>query len=151
MFLSPMQEIFILLEDEKEVPLYRLNRWGRQARGALAKLKNLQWAERSRRDDEIYYRITEKGEKVIDKMLSPLKVTGKWDGRWRLVLFNIPEVNRSLRDKIRQGLKRLGMGILQPSVWISPNDVREEIEELKARLNLTNSLKYFEVSRNKSL
>ena len=38
MALTPLQEIFVLLEDEKEVPLFRLNRWGKQARGVIGKL-----------------------------------------------------------------------------------------------------------------
>lgn len=151
MSLTPSQEIFILLEDEKEVPLYRLNRWGRQARGVLAKLKNQGCILKEKKDDDIYYKITDKGEKSIDKLLKPLKQTGKWDGRWRLVMFNIPEAKRNLRDRIRRSLVKLGMGILQPSVWISPNDIKDEIEETKKKLNLENTLKYFEVTRNTSL
>lgn len=151
MSLSPLQEIFILLEDEKEVPLFRLNRWGRQTRGVLAKLKNYGWTAKKNNADEASYIITEKGEKEFDRVLKPLKETGKWDGRWRLVIFNVPETKRDIRDRIRRGLSKLGMGILQPSVWISPKDIKNEIENLRKRLNLTNTLKYFEVTRNNSL
>lgn len=151
MSLLPMQEIFILLEDEKEVPLYRLNRWGRSARGVLAKLKKMGWAEKVQKADEVFYRITPKGEKEFDKVLRPLRTMGNWDGRWRLVMFDIPESKRDVRDRLRRALTKLGLGILQASVWISPNDIKKEVEEIGERLNLKGSIKFFEVTRNQSL
>lgn len=45
----------------------------------------------------------------------------KWDGRWRLVLFDIPESKRPLRDYIRTVLKRLGCREFQRSLWIYPH------------------------------
>lgn len=146
-----MQEIFILLEDEKEVPLYRLNRWGTKTRGVLAKLKKLGWAEKVVKEDDIFYQITNKGEKEFDKILKPLKAAGTWDGRWRLVIFDIPETKRDVRDRLRRALDKLGLGILQASVWISPNDIKSEIEEIGKKLDIKESLRFFEVTRNKSL
>ncbi len=151
MALTPLQEIFVLLEDEKEVPLFRLNRWGKQARGVISKLKKYDWITKVDGKDETFYKITEKGEKAVDKLLAPLKTTGKWDGRWRLVMFDIPESKRDVRDKLRRSLSKLGMGILQASVWISPNDIRKDITETVERLNLGTTLKCFEVTRNSTL
>lgn len=151
MTLLPMQEIFILLEDEKEVPLFRLNRWGKKTRGVLAKLKKLGWAEKIKKQDEIYYKITLKGEKEFDRVLKPLRATGSWDGRWRLVAFDIPENKRDVRDRLRRALAKLGLGILQASVWISPNDIKKEIDEIGKRLKISDSLRFFEVTRNTSL
>ena len=70
MSLSTMQEILVLLEDEKCVPLYRLNRWGRPARGVLAKLKNLDYAKKITTDNEICYQITDKGKRVLVEKMS---------------------------------------------------------------------------------
>ncbi len=151
MSLSPLQEIFILLEDEKKVPLYRLNRWGKQTRGVLAKLKNYGWTDKKLIDGEPHYIITTEGEKEFDRVLKNLKETGNWDGRWRLVIFNVPETKRDLRDRIRRALGLLGMGILQPSVWISPKDIKNEVANIRTRLKLENTLKFFEVSRNAAL
>lgn len=151
MALTPLQEIFVLLEDEKEVPLFRLNRWGKQARGVIAKLKKYGWITRINTNDDILYKITEKGEKAADKILAPLKHTGNWDGRWRLVMFDIPESKRDVRDKLRRSLSNLGMGILQASVWISPNDIRKDVTEITERLDLGTTLKFFEVTRNSTL
>jgi len=151
MSITPMYEIFILLEDEKQVPLYRINRWGRQARGVLARLKKLGWVKKLVQDNEIYYSITPRGEKAIDEYLKPLKSMGKWDGRWRLVIFDVPESKRGLRDRLRRELTKLGLGRLQASVWISPNDIEKDIEKLSEKFNLQGEIKFFEVSQNSNL
>ncbi len=151
MSLSTMQEILILLEDEKIVPLYRLNRWGRPARGALAKLKSLDWVKKEKNENEILYKITEKGERYFDETLSILKEKDAWDNKWRLVIFDIPESNRALRDKLRRSLSGLGMGILQGSVWISTHDIKDQIAQIIEKLNLTKNLRYFEVTSTTGL
>ena len=151
MSLLPMQEILILLEDEKVVPLFRINRWGRPARGALAKLKSLGYAQKNQEDDEISYKITDKGEKYFDDILIELKNHKKWDNKWHLVMFDIPEKDRSTRDKLRRGLNSFGMGILQASVWISASDIKDKVFNLTERLKLGSAVRYFEVSSTPSL
>jgi DNA-binding transcriptional regulator PaaX len=44
-----------------------------------------------------------------------------WDGRWRVALFDVPEVRESLRKKLRRQLHALHFGYLQNSAWISPD------------------------------
>lgn len=151
MSLSTMQEIFILLENEKEVPFYRLKRWGRPARGSLAKLKNLELIEKVKKENEIIYQITTKGEEYIDDILKVLKNKNTWDKKWRMVMFEIPESNRALRDKLRRHLTNLGLGLLQASVWISPQDIKEKIEEINIKFSLGNQLKFFEVNATPKL
>jgi len=50
----------------------------------------------------------------------------RWDGRWRLVVFDVPESRRRTRDKLRQHLRLHGFGCLQNSVWITPDPVNAE-------------------------
>lgn len=144
--LSPLQEIFILLEEEKFVPLYRLNRWGLQARGVLAKLKHQGFIQRTIINNDKGYKITEKGEIEFDNILKVLKDRDKWDKKWRMVIFNIPEKNRDLRDRLRRELSRIGLGMMQPSVWISPLNIKEELDATIIKLGLKDNLKYFELS-----
>jgi phenylacetic acid degradation operon negative regulatory protein len=49
-----------------------------------------------------------------------------WDGRWRLILFDVPEARRGARLRLRRYLRDRGFGYLQNSVWISPNPVNEQ-------------------------
>jgi DNA-binding transcriptional regulator PaaX len=43
-----------------------------------------------------------------------------WDGRWRLVLYDLPAGQGTLRNQVRNRLRALGFGWLQNSVWVSP-------------------------------
>lgn len=52
-----------------------------------------------------------------------------WDGKWRMVIFDIPEEKRAQRDFLRRQLKWLGFKELQKSVWIFPYDIKRDFEE----------------------
>lgn len=43
-----------------------------------------------------------------------------WDGKWRIVFFDVPEQKRPLRDYLRGVLKRFGFYEFQRSMWIYP-------------------------------
>jgi phenylacetic acid degradation operon negative regulatory protein len=48
------------------------------------------------------------------------EITKPWDQYWRMVIYDIPEEKRNLRDKIYYLLGELGFEKLQRSVWLSP-------------------------------
>lgn len=56
----------------------------------------------------------------------------RWDGKWRIVLFDIPEKDRTFRDILREHLKALEFFKLQQSVFISPYPFEKPILELTA-------------------
>lgn len=67
-------------------------------------------------DEKLVYRLTDKGrEKAL--LASFLQNDEKWDGKWRLVIFDVPEKRRIARDVLRRKLKDWGFVILQQSVW----------------------------------
>ena len=43
-----------------------------------------------------------------------------WDGKWRIIVFDLPEKKRGLRNDLRKQLRSARFGGLQRSVWISP-------------------------------
>ena len=51
----------------------------------------------------------------------------RWDEKWRLVLFDIPEVKKKIRDALRRKLKDLGFHEFQKSVFVCPYSCRDEI------------------------
>lgn len=57
--------------------------------------------------------------------------TRKWDGKFMMVVFDISEESKVIRNRLRVKLMELGFGMLQKSVWISPyhyeNDMYEYI------------------------
>lgn len=64
------------------------------------------------------------------KILSYLKKDKKWDGKWRIVVFDIPETKKKMRNYFRGKLFELGFRKLQESVWISPYNIADIVEEL---------------------
>jgi len=52
----------------------------------------------------------------------------KWDGCWRMVLFDIPETRKQGREALRGKLKQLGFYPLQKSCFAHPFDCKSEIE-----------------------
>src|SRR5690606_20082068 len=67
-------------------------------------------------------RLTEKGRRMFVVERNPeTEWAREWDGRWRMVLFDIPQRENSLRQKLRKLLKENRFGCLQRSVWLSPH------------------------------
>ncbi len=89
---------------------------------------------------QIYISLTEKGKKKAGWLqIDALKIKRpkKWDGKWRIVIFDISQLKRIYRDAFRGKLKELGFYRLQKSVWIHPFDCRDEIELLREFFGLS--------------
>ena len=54
----------------------------------------------------------------------------RWSGRWSVLVYDVPETDRRYRNVLRDFLRRLRMGCLQGSVWISPRDIRPDYADL---------------------
>ena len=73
-----------------------------------------------------------------------LKVPKKWDGKWRLLLFNIPELKKNIRDALRRKLKNLGFLEFQKSVFIYPYPCEDEINFIINFFNIEDYVYYIE-------
>jgi phenylacetic acid degradation operon negative regulatory protein len=49
-----------------------------------------------------------------------------WDGKWRMVLFDVPTGQNAQRERLRRYLRAKCFGYLQNSVWITPDPLEEE-------------------------
>lgn len=58
------------------------------------------------------------------------RIIRRWDGKWRIVLFDFPERKRVYRDYVRNVLKRHGFREFQRSTWIHPHKIPVHIERL---------------------
>lgn len=76
------------------------------------------------------YQLTSKGKVEIIKERIIEKQEQKWDSKWRVIIFDIPEKSRRERDLLRLNLRNLGFMQLQKSVWITPYDIEQEIKFL---------------------
>lgn len=88
------------------------------------------YIEKIEKAGEVYIRLTTQGTKKITRDFPLLSFQKKqWDKKWRVTIFDIEEINRKLRDNLRQKLKELGFGMLQKSVFISPHDILQDFSE----------------------
>lgn len=83
--------------------------------------------------DKTVIKITEKGRdrllkfRLEDLQIKPMK---KWDKKFRLVIFDIPEKFRYARQVFAAKLREIGFVLLQKSAWICPHQCLDEIEFL---------------------
>ena len=102
-----------------------------------------------KRDGKQYARITETGRKVLAFKQEKAKLTNtkkrRWNGRWRVVIFDIPERRRRTRDRLRITMQEVGFVRLQDSVWVFPYDCEDFITLLKAELKIGAAILYMVV------
>lgn len=100
------------------------------------------------RNGEPVIRLTAQGGKLLDEVI-PLKrmQKKKWDGKWRLVIFDIAEKKRKFRETLRNQLKKLGFGMWQKSVYVTPNPVMGEVNEFLKDNGLFGDVVCFESRR----
>ncbi len=73
----------------------------------------------------------------IEKM--EIKKPATWNGKWHIVIFDIPEKLKKLRDSLRLHFQEMGLIELQKSVLVYPYPCNKEIEFI---LELYNARKY---------
>jgi phenylacetic acid degradation operon negative regulatory protein len=75
--------------------------------------------------------LSDKGCPTLPDYFNPEKFWNmKWNGIWYLFVYDVPEVDRKYRDVLRRFLRQLRMGCLQQSVWVTPNDIRPQFDDL---------------------
>ncbi|MFA5997498.1 MAG: hypothetical protein WC791_03350 [Candidatus Paceibacterota bacterium] len=93
-------------------------------------------------------RLTEKGEeklRILERRDYRIPTPRKWDKKWRVLIFDIKEERKPLRDKVRRTLMSIGFIRLQDSVWVYPHDCEDLITFLKADFKIGKDLLYLVV------
>jgi DNA-binding transcriptional regulator PaaX len=91
------------------------------------------------RGDKIVAELTKEGlKKIQEYKLEELKIKKqrRWDHKWRIVIFDIPESLKSYRLAFSTKLKELGFILVQKSVWLNPYPCEEEIRLLTNFYNI---------------
>lgn len=105
------------------------------------------YIEKVEKDGNIYIRVTSQGEKRVQRDFPILHLQKKsWDGKWRMIMFDIQELERRKREDLRRKLKELGFGMLQESVFITPHDIIKDFSEYVDNIGLHDSVYVLEVS-----
>ncbi|OGE15091.1 hypothetical protein A2769_03305 [Candidatus Daviesbacteria bacterium RIFCSPHIGHO2_01_FULL_37_27] len=94
-------------------------------------------------DDEISIRLTDKGrEKAI--LANLLLEDEKWDGKWRILIFDVPEKRRVVRDVLRSKLKNWGFVGWQQSVWVTKKNCVKPLKDFINQVGIKDWVKVFE-------
>lgn len=105
-----------------------------KVRDTFYRLKKGGYINIQQRNHQMFISLTGEGKKKagrfqIDSL--EIKKPKKWDGLWRLVIFDIPQLKRVQRNVFRGKLIELGFKPLQKSIWICPYDCKDEIGLLR--------------------
>jgi hypothetical protein len=89
------------------------------------------------------FKLTQKGKKLADYIMKrKLVINNKWDKKYRVVIFDIPEKMRLDRDWLRQELYFLQYKKLQESVFISKYSLTSDLVKEIKRRKLGNYVNY---------
>jgi CRISPR-associated endonuclease Cas2 len=97
------------------------------------------------RTREGFLKLTPAGKRawlMAQAVASRTRTPRKWDGRWRMLIFDIPEKRKATRDKTRRMLTMVGFVRLQDSVWIYPYNCEDFVALLKADLKIGRDMLY---------
>lgn len=102
-----------------------LKKFGKHAfykvKSTLKRLERQRYIERrKKREGELLFLTARGKEKAWLYLAKNFEKVEKWDQRWRLLIFDIPERNRRIRDILRIILKSYNFYRLQKSVFVTP-------------------------------
>lgn len=124
--------VFRLMKEISKTKGYRKRK--RKFLDAFSYLRKRGLIDIEKRGHDVCIALTKEGKKragiyQIDDL--EIEIPKKWDGKWRVVIFDIPHAEKTKRNAFRRKLKELGFYFLQRSVWVHAFDCGEEIEILR--------------------
>jgi DNA-binding transcriptional regulator PaaX len=124
-------------------------RFNYQAKTVLGRLAAKGLVTFEERGGRRYARITERGKQILELETQKVAIAKKrkWDRRWRVVIFDIPERRKSIRVRLRRFMNEYGFVRLQDSVWVYPYDCEDLIALAKANFRVGADVLYMIVER----
>lgn len=108
--------------------------------------------KKRRKENKIYLQLTDQGKKVVrNHRRAGGRSPQSWDGKWRVVIFDIPEKRADARRYLRNYLKTLGFGKVQRSTWITPYDFQRWIDHFSLKLKISDYIQQLTVEQFRGL
>lgn len=114
-------------------------------RAAISRMNKQDWIQAEKIGNKSYYNLTDRGVKRIEEAaerifkLKPVK----WDGKWRIFMYSIPEEIRNIRDELRKELVWSGFGTMTNSCWISANQLEKQVQDLIEKYEIESYVDFF--------
>ncbi len=95
-------------------------------------------------DGSITMTLTDKGKlRALTYRFEEMRIDKRnWDGKWRLVIFDIPEKIRQGRNSLRKKIKELGFYELQKSAFVFPYECKNEIDFIIEFFNMRKYVRF---------
>lgn len=118
----------------------------RRLRQSIKRMVDRKLLKIQQKEGETTITVAEKGRRLLlrynlEKM--QLEKPAIWDRKWRVVIFDILENKKSLRNALREKIKLLGLYQLQKSVFITPYPCEKEISFLRQYFEVGNEVSVF--------
>lgn len=117
-----------------------------QVKPAVSSLKNKGYISFAKPGARL--EITKLGQERLKRLLPQYDQQRPWDGRMYVVTYDIPEKAHWRRDQLRGVLQKLGCGMLQASVWITPFNPKEILKKFVVENHLGGLVIVSEVDKN---
>ena len=134
--------VFNLIRNLDKINFKNLNKKEKkQVSDVFSYLKRRELIKVKTVNNQIYISLTKQGrKKAKDYQIDELEIAKpkKWDYKWRILMFDIPEKSKLKREALRGKLKELGFTMVQRSIWVHPFPCHEEIKMLKDFFGFTN-------------
>lgn len=111
----------------------------------IQRLRKTKLVEIRRQNGEDIVILTKNGQrKILRYSLDSLSIEKPkyWDGQWRMILYDVSDTRKALRDIFRATLRALGFYQLQESVWIYPYPCEDQISFLREYYGVGNEVIY---------
>lgn len=95
-------------------------------------------------DNEKVYKITLRGQerlKAHQVAQDAISIPERWDGRWYLVTFDIPETKKVVRNQLILTLKKYGFVNYAKGLWLLPYNPSKLLQSLRKQLGLKNEIR----------
>lgn len=115
-------------------------------RVAISRIVSQGWLKSRKIGNRSYYSMTPRGKKRLNEAAARIykQMPTKWNGKWCVATYNIPEKQRAMRDQLRKELAWMGFGMLANSVWISPHDLAERVKEIAESYKIDEYVEIFD-------
>lgn len=114
-------------------------------RAAISRMSKQDWLTKRKIGNKSYYSLTEYGMKRTKEAAGRIYQIkpSDWDGLWRIFIYNIPERRRNIRDQMRKELIWCGFGSVSNSAWVTPNDLKNQVEMIINKYKITENVHFF--------
>lgn len=141
---SPRYSRLLSFKDENNPTWAELNKYSKYynlpaLRRTLKRLEKQKMVVIKETPEQQIVELTEKGKtRILRYAVGEFNIRkqDRWDGKWRIIIYDVSDKRKRSRDILRSTLQRMGFLKLQKSVYLFPFPCGEEIEFLRAYYGL---------------